>query len=73
MLSKGRLFFGRVGWTTGWLASIIRTAMHAFAASDRRLATALDLSTLSAAAVVAVPVSIIGVVIILPSARGVLG
>jgi hypothetical protein len=47
--------------------------MHAFAASDRRTGSALDSSTLSAVAVVAVSVSIIGVVIILPSARGVLG
>jgi hypothetical protein len=52
--------------------------MHAFAASDRQPVSAvaqdsLGLSVLSAVAVVAVAVSIIGVVIILPSARGVLG
>jgi hypothetical protein len=47
--------------------------MHAHAASDRQPASTLDLSVLSAGAVVAVPVSVIGIVIILPSARGVLG
>jgi hypothetical protein len=47
--------------------------MHAHAASDRQLASSLDLSGLSAAAVVAVTVSIISVVIIRPSAKGVLG
>ena len=48
--------------------------MHAHAASDHQsAASALVLSVLSAAAVVAVTVSIIGVVIIRPSARGVLG
>jgi hypothetical protein len=52
---------------------IIPAAMHAHAASDRQPASLLDLSGLSAAAVVAVPVSIIRVVIIRPSARGVLG
>jgi hypothetical protein len=51
---------------------IISSAMHAHAASDQ-LAASLDLSALSAAAVVAVTVSIISVVIIRPSARGVLG
>jgi hypothetical protein len=47
--------------------------MHALAASDHRFPSTLQLSGLSAAAVVAVSVSIIRVVIILPSARGVLG
>jgi hypothetical protein len=47
--------------------------MHAYAASDSQFASSLDLSALSAAAVVAVPVSIISVVIIRPTARGVLG
>jgi hypothetical protein len=48
--------------------------MHAHAASDRQpAASALILSGLSAAAIVAVTVSIIGGVIIRPSARGVLG
>jgi hypothetical protein len=48
--------------------------MHAHAASDRQPARSLVLSVLSAAAVVAVTVSIISVVIIIrPSARGVLG
>jgi hypothetical protein len=47
--------------------------MYARTASDRQLASALALGVLSAAAVVAVTVSIIGIVIIRPSARGVLG
>jgi len=47
--------------------------MHAYTASDLQPASPLDLSAQSAAAVVAVPVAIISVVIILPSARGVLG
>jgi hypothetical protein len=48
--------------------------MHAHAASDRQpAASALVLSVLSVAAIVAVTVSIISVVIIRPSARGVLG
>jgi hypothetical protein len=47
--------------------------MHAHAASDRQPASALTLGTLPAAAVVAVTVSIIGIVIIRPSARVVLG
>jgi hypothetical protein len=47
--------------------------MHALAASDRQLPGALDLSGPTAAVVVAVSVSIIGIVIIRPSARGVLG
>ena len=52
---------------------IIPAAMHAHAASDRQLTSPLVLSVLPAAAVVAVTVSIIGIVIIRPSARGVLG
>jgi hypothetical protein len=48
--------------------------MHAPAASDRQSVSALDLSLLSTDAVVgAVAVSIISIVIIRPSARGVLG
>jgi hypothetical protein len=46
--------------------------MHAHAASDPQPASSLVLSVLPAA-IVAVPVSIIGIVIIRPSARGVLG
>ena len=47
--------------------------MHAPFATDARPTSALTLGTLSAVAVVAVPVSIIGIVIIRPSAGGVLG
>ncbi len=52
---------------------IIRAAMHALAAADRQPASALDLRVLSTAALGAVAVAIISVVIIRPSARGVLG
>jgi hypothetical protein len=47
--------------------------MHVYTASDRQLEGSLVLSALPAAAIVAVTVSIISVVIIRPSARGVLG
>ena len=47
--------------------------MYTHAASDRQFASSLALSVLSVAAIVAVTVSIIGIVIIRPSARGVLG
>jgi hypothetical protein len=47
--------------------------MHAHAASDRQLASAPTLRLLSDAALGAVSVAIISVVIIRPSARGVLG
>ena len=60
-------------WTTGRPVPIIRAVMHAHAASDQPSASALVLSGLSAAAVVAATVSIIGIVIIRPSVRGVLG
>ena len=52
---------------------IILAAMHAHAASDHQLASALDLRLLSDAALDAVAVAIISIVIIRPSARGVLG
>jgi hypothetical protein len=65
------------GWTTGRPVRIIGAAMHAHAASDHQPASTvaqLGLSVLPAAAVVgAASVSIIGIVIIRPSARGVLG
>jgi hypothetical protein len=60
-------------WTSGHPVPIIRAAMHVHTASDRQPASALVLSVLSVAALVAVTVSIISVVIIRPSARGVLG
>jgi hypothetical protein len=60
-------------WTIGNRPPIIPAAMHAHAASDRQLESALVLSVPPVAAVVAVTVSIIGIVIIRPSARGVLG
>jgi hypothetical protein len=47
--------------------------MHAHAASDRQPAAVLLLSGLLSAALVAVVVSVIRIVIIRPSARGVLG
>lgn len=47
--------------------------MHAHAATATQFASALSQSVLSAAAIVAVTVSIISIVIIRPSARGVLG
>jgi hypothetical protein len=47
--------------------------MHALAASDHQHRSALVLSGLPVAAVVTVSVSIIAIVIIRPSARGVLG
>jgi hypothetical protein len=47
--------------------------MHAVDGATSRLATLLALSGLPAAAVIAVVVSIIGIVIIRPSAKGVLG
>jgi hypothetical protein len=63
-----------LGLNDGRPVPIIRAAMHAHTASDRQLgASALVLSVLSAAAAVAVTVSIISGVIIRPSARGVLG
>lgn len=63
-----------MGLNGGRPVPIIRAAMHAHTASDRQpAASALVLSVLSVAAIVAVTVSIIGIVIIRPSARGVLG
>jgi hypothetical protein len=47
--------------------------MYAMIATDTLPTSAQTLGTLSAAAAVAVPVSIIGIVSIRPSARGVLG
>jgi hypothetical protein len=47
--------------------------MHALTASDRQPARTRSLGVLLAAAVVAVAVSIIGIVIIRPTAGGVLG
>ena len=47
--------------------------MHAPAAADHQPASALDLNVLPTAALGAVAVAILGVVIIRPSARGVLG
>jgi hypothetical protein len=47
--------------------------MHALAASDRQPASALALSTSLVAALDAVAVAIVSIVIIQPSARGVLG
>jgi hypothetical protein len=65
---------GCTGLNGGRPVPIIRAAMHAHTASDRQPASsALDLRALSAAAIVAVTVSILGGVIIRPSARGVLG
>jgi hypothetical protein len=61
------------GWTTARPVPIIREAMHAHAASDHQLASALNLSLLSVAVLGVVAVSIIAIVIIRPSARGVLG
>lgn len=65
---------GRQALNDGRPVPIIRAAMHAHTASAHQPASsALVLSVLSAAAVVAVTVSIRSIVIIRPSARGVLG
>jgi len=47
--------------------------MHVLAAADSQLTSALSLSLLSVAVLGAVAVSIMSIVIIRPSARGVLG